>query len=751
MATSLLIPAQQSTSNSGGVFAEHSTHSPPAASTAESSVVDRVLDTSGEQISAASVTPVSDATISATTTMTNVTAVIERRKKKPYKELTLEEKVQLIRLAEENAGMSQASIAEKYAIAKSNVCRILQRKHEYLRAYESAGFAGSRKRKLRGDPEIHCNNNNNMNHSNNSCNNNGNMNSNSISNTISININTGSGNVNTGTSVGQQQSAVSNSTSTTTATAAVAGAAATTVATSIPTAAVINASAAGLNLPLSSITATNYYDPLAGYSSKADRDDLAVGLLSTAALDNRFGNETLRAHMYKQHQISRMFMCRCCNWAFPDKTSLHMHMQAKEEGKNISVPVIGKGNPPLQASSTTTGTTLNGSGNSTPTLHVPQPRAPGHNPFAPLQLHSLAGLPAHQPLTIADPNSLQNAAASLFPQMALLRGTSTTPTDDLLAKLRERLMLNNLVAQSGLGLAAAAWLANFPKVDQPDVSTLMDTTTAACPKEDETVVSVPEEEDEINVENEGDEEMHVEQSRSTSDEQIDVDNVADCKTQNELDEPSEELNSKEEKQPEVISRSSDSGHSPFGSATSDSTESTHPSEVMPALRSAISSSLFMMKPSNINQSSHTNFNDTILNITAEQNSIDQVDGHESHISPSDTCSISPPSDNGRKCYECSVHKGKLAVAENRCRYLESRTATLQSEIVRLSTRLTVSETTANQYEQENRILREQNEILQRKLLKCQEMTLTFMQGEQPANAQAVTIYLNDILKTAFLH
>ena len=74
----------------------------------------------------------------------------------------------------------------------------------------------------------------------------------------------------------------------------------------------------------------------------------------------------------------------------------------------------------------------------------------------------------------------------------------------------------------------------------------------------------------------------------------------------------------------------------------------------------------------------------------------------------------------------------------------------QSEIVRLSTRLTVSETTANQYEQEGRLLREQNELLQRKLLKCQEMTLAFMQGEQPTNAQAVTIYLNDILKTAFL-
>ncbi|MFH4979617.1 hypothetical protein AB6A40_006326 [Gnathostoma spinigerum] len=78
----------------------------------------------------------------------------ERRKKKPYKELTLEEKVELIRMAEENSGMSQASIAEKYAIAKSNVCRILQRKQEYLRAFESAGFAGSRKRKLRREPDM---------------------------------------------------------------------------------------------------------------------------------------------------------------------------------------------------------------------------------------------------------------------------------------------------------------------------------------------------------------------------------------------------------------------------------------------------------------------------------------------------------------------------------------------------------------------------------------------------------------------
>lgn len=32
--------------------------------------------------------------------------------------------------------------------------------------------------------------------------------------------------------------------------------------------------------------------------------------------------------MFRIHNISRMFMCRCCNWAFSDKTSLHIHMQS---------------------------------------------------------------------------------------------------------------------------------------------------------------------------------------------------------------------------------------------------------------------------------------------------------------------------------------------------------------------------------------------------------------------------------------
>lgn len=82
-------------------------------------------------------------------TNTTVSTLNCKKKKKAYKELTLEEKVELIRLADANNSMSQASIAERYQIAKSNVCRILQRKNEYLSALQSFGYAATRKRKIR--------------------------------------------------------------------------------------------------------------------------------------------------------------------------------------------------------------------------------------------------------------------------------------------------------------------------------------------------------------------------------------------------------------------------------------------------------------------------------------------------------------------------------------------------------------------------------------------------------------------------
>lgn len=152
------------------------------------------------------------------------------------------------------------------------------------------------------------------------------------------------------------------------------------------------------------------------------------------------------------------------------------------------------------------------------------------------------------------------------------------------------------------------------------------------------------------------------------------------------------------------------------------------------------------------------------------------------MSPSEThSSASPPSEPG-VCYECSVYKGKLAVSENRCRYLEGRTATLQvadeqpvqavqlskclqTDALRFSTRVSVSENNARQFEQETRIVREQNEMLQvmlqhvravqlvivmlqRKLLECQEKTLAFMQAQEQTSP-ALSAFLNDVLQTTF--
>lgn len=98
----------------------------------------------------------------------------------------------------------------------------------------------------------------------------------------------------------------------------------------------------------------------------------------------------------------------------------HFFFKAKEEGKTISVPVIGKGNPPVthqnhqhqqeqqqqQQNENLTGQSgLTEKGRHSPqlsTLHIPQPRVPATNPFAPLQLHSLVGLTPQQTVNLTE-------------------------------------------------------------------------------------------------------------------------------------------------------------------------------------------------------------------------------------------------------------------------------------------------------------------------------------------------------------
>ncbi|WKY01452.1 hypothetical protein Q1695_015446 [Nippostrongylus brasiliensis] len=458
----------------------------------------------------------------------------ERRKKKPYKELTLHEKVQLIRLAEENSGMSQAAIAERYTIAKSNVCRILQRKKEYLTAYESAGYAGSRKRKLK--------------------------------------------------------------------------------------------------------------------SVSSDDSRQMNGLLVPADVTNTAGNETLRAHMYKQHQISRMFMCRCCNWAFPDKTSLHMHIQAREEGKSITVPVIGKGLTPDGVDSPYSN--IHSINNNT-LPQIPNPAA----------LNSASGLPFFP----APPPPL-------------------TSTAEDMSRLRDRLMLNSLMSQPGFGLAAA-WLNNLPK-PIPTTKPLMDL------KKD----SRDEDECEVNVDND----PHTDEDK---------------------------LN--------VSSSESDEGKSLVVKRTDSPCENgsaTSSDGLSPAHTSSAHSPINLFKKGDTPSAFHH------LNVDS------RYVISPSHVSPSETHSSASP--NG--CYDCAVYKTKLTMADNKCRYLESRGNTLQTEAVRAQAQISSAEAALRALEAETRALREQTEMLHRRLLDCQEQAVRFMQCDRVSNPQAVALFMNHLIQSTII-
>ncbi|MCP9258233.1 putative zinc finger protein C06E1.8 [Dirofilaria immitis] len=625
----------------------------------------------------------------------------------------------LIRLAEENAGMSQASIAERYSIAKSNVCRILQRKHEYLRAYEWAGFAGSRKRKLRGDPQQQQHHHHNHHHHQN------------------------------------QQSRAS-----------------TRDYNNFQTLKMTNTT----NYTVSHNHPTSYMELATSNSIEGATNDNSLIAPQCPTTIIQRGNETLRAHMYKQHQISRMFMCRCCNWAFPDKTSLHMHMQAKEEGKTISVPVIGKGNPPAthqnqhQQEQQQQQQNENLTGRHSPqlsTLHVPQPRVPATNPFAPLQLHSLVGLAPQQAISLTEQTSLQAAAATLFPPMALLRDASGSGAhvDDLMSKLRERLMLNNLVAQSSFGLAA--WLSTYPKMDQS--SGIFHTNDGnpldMCSSKDSDVNMVAEE-DEINVDKEYDDDMMTDRN-STEQQQSHIMEMNGKHTK--IAKLEIEVNSEESNNNNNNSNGNTERPKSANEITDDKTSNIAfgiiSSKAMPNLRSAINNNC-SSKNSNLilkndeckdllNNISNNNINSIIISNSKNNNHNTSKDEHtisessdpiESHISPSETHSstsngTSPPI--SRECYECAIYR------EN-WQWPKIDVVIWKEKLPLFNTRVTASENSARQYEQEGRFLREQNEILQRKILECQEKTLAFMQADQATNAQAVALYLNDILKTTFL-
>uniref|UniRef100_A0A0N4ZY64 C2H2-type domain-containing protein n=1 Tax=Parastrongyloides trichosuri TaxID=131310 RepID=A0A0N4ZY64_PARTI len=574
----------------------------------------------------------------------------QRRKKKPYKELTLEEKVQLIRLAEENSGLSQASIAERYTIAKSNVCRILQRKHEYIRAYESAGFAGSRKRKLRGDNNNHSSNENYIN----------NPSSTSKVKLLNNLPSSSSSSYHHDNNNFDQSNFMLK-----------------TLALKNCFLSTTNGGGNGILKPIPINPFSNHL-PSNNNSSTTDQHVTP-------------NNETLRAHMYKQHQISRMFMCKCCNWAFPDKTSLHMHQQAKEEGKNVTVPVIGKGNTPTSLSAPNTSSLLGLTSSGT--------SLQGGNPFN--SLNNLASLSTT--LNLQNQLSTLNEGTNLLPQLQLLQN------NEFINKFKDGLLLNNMLPHIGIQnwfAAAMSAAANTQSQQQTsNFNLLTQDGTLNQPLDLEKAL------------------QGLEESTIINNRKDDVDMLHKANGNN---------------------NNNDLGTEPelHNSASSSSAKSS-PS---PISIEAGTGSYFK------HEDHRSNSNNTPLNITADGSDHGRQNVH-SGVSPSETnSSISPSTDNGsnNNCYDCSLYKSKLAVAENRCRYLEDSMNTLQNESLRFNTRATLTESTCRQLEIDSRVIREQNEILRQKLGECQDKILSFMQTIDYQNPVSITNLLNEVIKATII-
>jgi hypothetical protein len=162
-------------------------------------------------------------------------------------------------------------------------------------------------------------------------------------------------------------------------------------------------------------------------------------------------NETLRSHMMRTHQIARMFMCRCCNWAFPDKTSLHLHTTSlSKTGKPGDVAVLARsfaeGDDPLDF-------------HNTPSSSPPDPRdsvSPGEREMPPPTANNLLSNvpPALQIAALTNP-ILQNSANL----QALIKHYNVL-------KLAQE-QQNNIRATDGMNRLPAAeliaqWMSNNP-------------------------------------------------------------------------------------------------------------------------------------------------------------------------------------------------------------------------------------------------------------------------------------------------
>ncbi|CAB3402982.1 unnamed protein product [Caenorhabditis bovis] len=142
-------------------------------------------------------------------------------------------------------------------------------------------------------------------------------------------------------------------------------------------------------------------------------------------------------------------------------------------------------------------------------------------------------------------------------------------------------------------------------------------------------------------------------------------------------------------------------------------------------------------------------------IKSEQSAFHQLKADSPIISPVQTVSPSSNSEISaispkNECYDCQIYKTKLSISENKCKYLESRSNILQNEAIDSQTHVTSLEHTIHRQRLECQLLREHNELFQRKLLECQSLAVRFLQAGKIENPSDITAVLNHIVNATII-
>ncbi len=92
-------------------------------------------------------------------------------------------------------------------------------------------------------------------------------------------------------------------------------------------------------------------------------------------------------------------------------------------------------------------------------------------------------------------------------------------------------------------------------------------------------------------------------------------------------------------------------------------------------------------------------------------------------------------------------KGKIGLAENRNKFLDSKVCSLENKVMRLESQISSLDTNVRRYEGENKVMRDQCEALERKLLACQEKAIRYLQNGQEGTCMKEL--LEDLLETTY--